>query len=295
VAHPSKLSKPARISLASTRVAAPLCAIASLLASLVAGAVQPASAASLDEVRKNGSLRLCANPAALPYSNRPGQDGLAGFQVDLAEAVARMMALGLVVDWGQRPGNPANCDASMDIAFAAAYAREGITGPLMGAAIPLRLTKPYAESGVFLTVAAGSPARRFEDLKGQKIGVIVGSVAQEYLAKKGLNVSVFAFSDEIIAAIDTGEIGAGAMASPIVGWYRHEHPDTKVTIPEGYEPEPALSWNVAIGLWRTDDALIEAINTAIDRVIEQRIPHRIYAKYGVAYHPPFAGSAEGAR
>ena len=64
-------------------------------------------------------------------------------------------------------------------------------------------------------------------------------------------------------------------------------------IPDGYEPVPALCWNVAIGVWHADDALIEALNTAIDSVTEQRLPDRIYAKYGVAYHPPFTGCAEG--
>jgi hypothetical protein len=37
------------------------------------------------------------------------------------------------------------------------------------------------------------------------------------------------------------------------------------------------------------------LNGAIDSVTEQRLPDRIYAKYGVAYHPPFAGCVEGAR
>jgi ABC-type amino acid transport substrate-binding protein len=272
------------------------CFVAALLASLVVGSIQPARSASLDEVRKNGSLHLCANPAAPPYSIRSDQNGLPGFQIELAEAVAHTMGLGLVVDWGRNPGNAAKCDASMDvIAGAKLYQPEGITGPLMGALNPLRLTKPYAGSGVFLAVTAGSAVRRFEDLKAQKIGVIVGSVAYEYLAKAGLNVSAFAFPDEIIAALEAGEVGAGAIMAPVVGWHQHEHPATTVMIPDGYEPVPALCWNVAIGLWRADDALIEALNGAIDSVTEQRLPDRIYAKYGVAYHPPFAGCVEGVR
>jgi ABC-type amino acid transport substrate-binding protein len=258
-------------------------------------AVQPAGAAPLEEIRKTGTLRLCAHPAALPYSNRSAPDGRPGFQVELAEAIAHAMDLHLTVAWTQLPANATRCDASMDmIASATPYAPEGITGPLTGNAIPLRLSKPYASAGFVLAVPSGSPAHRFADLGTQKIGVIVGSVAHEYLAKKGLNVSVFAFSDEIIAAIETGEIGAGAIPSPIISWYRHEHPHTIVTTPEGYEPEPALSWNVAIGLWRADDALIDAANTAIDKVIAERSPQRIYASYGIAYHPPFADTGNGA-
>ena len=62
-------------------------------------------------------------------------------------------------------------------------------------------------------------------------------------------------------------------------------------IPDGHEPEPALRWNVSIALWRADDA----VNAAIDRVIEQRIPYDIYAKYGVMYHPRFSDSEKSER
>jgi polar amino acid transport system substrate-binding protein len=106
-----------------------------------------------------------------------------------------------------------------------------------------------------------------------------------------LFVSVFAFQEEIVAAVETGEIGGGAVPQPILGWYRHEHPDARVTIPDGYEPEPALRWNAAIGLWRAYDALIHVVDAALDRVMDKEIPRQIYAKYGAAYHPPF-GVAE---
>jgi hypothetical protein len=70
-------------------------------------------------------LRRC-NPAAPPYSIRSDQNGQPGFQIELAEAVAHTMGLGLVVDWGRDPGNAAKCDASMDvIAGAKLYQPEG--------------------------------------------------------------------------------------------------------------------------------------------------------------------------
>jgi polar amino acid transport system substrate-binding protein len=252
-------------------------------------------AASLDKVQQNGSLRLCANPDALPHSNRPGRPGLPGFQVEMAEAVAREMGLGLTVAWIRTPNAAAKagCDASMDsIPLPASYQREGRVGPLMAALLPLRFTKPYAASGIFLIVPSGSPARSFGDLHDQKIGVAVGSIEHEWLSNKGLRVSVFAFQEEIVAAVEAGEIGAGAVPQPIVGWYRHEHPDARVMIPDGYEPETALRWNVAIGLWRADDALVVAVDAAIDRVIAKRVPYQIYAKYGAIYHPPFLVSEQ---
>jgi hypothetical protein len=69
-----------------------------------------------------------------------------------------------------------------------------------------------------------------------------------------------------------------------------EHPKTAIGIPDGYEPELAPRWNVCIGLRGADDALVAAVDTAVARVVEQRIPAQIYAKYGITYRFP---SAEG--
>jgi polar amino acid transport system substrate-binding protein len=254
----------------------------------------PAAAAPYEQVKRTGSLSVCANPDALPYSSR--QSGPPGFQVELAQAVAREMGLGLAVNWvwERRSARKVDCDALMDsiVLDSVLYEHEGQTGPAVQSSIGgLRYTKPYASSGVVLVVPADSPARRFEDLPGAKIGVIVGSVVHQMLAQKGLKVSVFAFQDEIVAAVDRGEIGAGAVAPPYVGWYVHQHPGAKVRVPEGYQAERELSWNVAIGLRRADDALVDAVNAALDRLMAARAIADIYAKYGVAYQPPLAPRA----
>ena len=268
-------------------------AVVTILATLLtAGAIQRADAASLAEVQQNGSLRLCANPSALPYSRLADGGDLAGFEVEIAEVVAHEMGLGLGVRWVRNADEMKNsdCDALMDaVPSAASYDREGLTGPLT-TYLPLRFSRPYAESGVVLVVSSRSPVRRLDDLHGQKIGVTVGTAEHEWLAKHGFRVSVFASQEDAIAAIEAGEIEVAAANLVIIGWYLHEHPSAAVTIPDGYEPEPALRWNVSVGLRRADDALVAAVDTAVARVVEQRIPAQIYAKYGIPYLRP---SAEG--
>ncbi|WP_028346882.1 substrate-binding periplasmic protein [Bradyrhizobium murdochi] len=260
-----------------------------ILATLIAqGTTHRADAASLAEVRQNGILRLCANPSALPYSNLTDRGGLAGFKVELAEVLAHEMGFELGVTWVRNAGDIKNsdCDVLMGVvASAASYDREGLTGPLT-THLPLRFSRPYADSGVVLVISSRSSVRRLEDLHGQKIGVMVGTIEHEWLAKNGFRVSVFASQEDIIAAIETGEIEVGATNPVIVGWYRHEHPSTAVRIPDGYEPEPALRWSVSVGLRRADDALLGAVDAAVSRVVEQRIPPQIYAKYGITYLPP---------
>jgi polar amino acid transport system substrate-binding protein len=267
----------------------PRSAAIAVLATLIAeGATHPSDAAPLREVRQNGMLRLCANPSALPYSNLTDRGGLAGFEVELAEVLAHEMGLELGVVWVRNASDIKNsdCDLLMGVvASAASYDREGLTGPLT-THLPLRFSKPYADSGVVLVTSSRSSVRRLEDLHDQKIGVMVGTVEHEWLAKHGFRVSVFASQEDIIAAVEAGEIEVGATNPVIVGWYRHEHPSTTVRTSEGYEPEPALHWSVSAGLRRADDALLAAMDATVARVVEQRIPAQIYAKYGIIYIPP---------
>jgi polar amino acid transport system substrate-binding protein len=158
--------------------------------------------------------------------------------------------------------------------------------------LPLRFSRPYADSGVVLVISSRSSVRRLEDLRDQKIGVMVGTIEHKWLAKHGFRVSVFASQEDIIAAVETGEIEVGATNPVIVGWYRHEHPSTAVKAAEGYEPEPALRWSVSAGLRRADNALLAAVDAAVARVVEQRIPAQIYAKYGITYVPPSGASLQ---
>jgi ABC-type amino acid transport substrate-binding protein len=147
-------------------------------------------------VRQNGILRLCANPSALPYSNIADRGGVAGFEVELAEVLAHEMGLEFGVIWVRNAGDIKNsdCDALMGaVASAASYDREGLTGPLT-THLPLRFSRPYADSGVVLDISSRSPVRRLEDLHGQNIGVKVGTVEHEWLAKHGSRVSVLRLS-----------------------------------------------------------------------------------------------------
>jgi len=261
--------------------------IAVLATLIAAGTRNRADARSLAEVRQTGILRLCANPSALPYSNLTDRGGLAGFEVELAEALAHEIGLELGVTWVRNAGEikHSDCDLSMGVvASAASYDREGLTGPLT-THLPLRFSRPYADSGVVLVVSSRSSVRRLNDLHGQKIGVMVGTIEHEWLAKHDFRVSVFASQEDIIAAIEAGEIEVGTTNPVTIGWYRHEHPSTAVRVPDGYEPELELRWSVSVGLRRADDALLAAVNTALARLVEQRIPAQIYAKYAFPIYP----------
>ncbi len=254
-----------------------LLSIGVLTISLLAPAF-PSLGATLEQVKERGAFSVCANRAALPFSSddltRPG------FQLEVAQAVAKLLGVGLRVEWitFRREARSVNCDAFMG----SIVTEESEKGPV-------KLTKPYYGSGYVLVLPRGAEGvTTFADLKGRGIGVEHESWAHYILSKRGLKTAVYADNGEIIEAVAKGEVDAGAVVAPHIGWYLKEHPDAPVQMVEGYIPEPDLRWNVAMGLRNPDRALQEAVDQALDRLQQDGTIRSIFAKYGVPYYPPFA-------
>src|SRR3954463_7943447 len=86
----------------------------------------PAMARSLDSIRAQGSLNLCAHPNSLPFASKTAEPP--GFQVELGRALAQQLGVALRPEWVitiyQARG--AGCDIVLD-AIADAEA-QGDTG-----------------------------------------------------------------------------------------------------------------------------------------------------------------------
>ncbi len=48
-----------------------------------------------------------------------------------------------------------------------------------------------------------------------------------------------------------------------------------------YDSIPELHWEVAVGMRKADDALVAAVNDALDRMLANGVVSRIYASYGI--------------
>ena len=53
-----------------------------------------------------------------------------------------------------------------------------------------------------------------------------------------------------------------------------------------YDGEPELRWDLAVGLRRSDDALVDAVNEALTRLKRDGNLARIYQGYGADYRQP---------
>jgi polar amino acid transport system substrate-binding protein len=237
----------------------------------------PAHARTLAEVKALGAISVCVNPDALPYSsNKPETPG---FQLELAREIAGGLGLSLSVEWilPRRRANVVNCDMLLD----------SVNNPAMHEG-RLLLSRPYQISGVALGLSRGAaPIGDYRELlPGQKVGVMVSSVASVVLGKAGKTTSPYAFQADLIADLEKGDLYAIAVSAASMSYYIRQHPDSGLQLAYAFDSEPDLRWEVSVGLRKSDRALVDAVNGVLDRVIADGTLTAIYQRYGVEHRVP---------
>jgi ABC-type amino acid transport substrate-binding protein len=234
-------------------------------------------ARTLAEVKALGAISLCANPDALPYSSKAADTP--GFQVELAREIATGLGLSLNVEWilPRRRARVVNCDMLID----------SVNDPEVQAGRVL-LSEPYQKSGVALGLSRGAePVADYRQIpQGQKVGVMINSVASVTLGKAGVATSPYAFQSDMVEDLEKGQLYAIAVSSATMSYYISRHPDSGLRIAHAFDSEPDLTWEVSVGLRKSDQALVDAVNGVLDRLLADGTLTRIYAKYGVEHRRP---------
>jgi polar amino acid transport system substrate-binding protein len=252
-------------------------AVVCLCAATALPAGRDAQARTLAEVKSLGAISMCANRDALPYaSNKPD---IPGFQIELGRAIADGLGVPLNIEWilPRRRANVVNCDMLLD----------NINDPEVNEG-RMRLSRPYHKSGVALGLRRDAEdISDFHELKkGQKIGVMINSYASMVLGKAGKSTSPYAFQSDMVEDLEKGELYGIAVSSATMSYYISQHPDSGVRLVNAFDGEPQLAWEVAVGLRKSDQALVDAVNVVLDKLIADGTITRIYAKYGVEHRLP---------
>ena len=236
-----------------------------------------AYARTLMEVKSLGTISMCANADALPWaSNKPETPG---FQIELGRAVAAGLGVPLNIEWivPRRRANTVNCDMMLD----------SVNDPEVNEGRML-LSRPYQKSGMALAVRRdATEISSFTELqKNQKIGVMVNSVASVVLGKARVTTSPYAFQEDMIDDLVKGDLYGGAVSSTWIDYYIHRHPDANLRAVHAFDDNKDLTWDVAIGLRKSDAALQSAVNEVLDKLIADGTLTGIYEKYGVRHRLP---------
>ena len=236
-----------------------------------------AGARTLAEVKSVGALSMCANADALPYASKDPEKP--GFQIELGRALAEGLSVPLNIEWilPRRRANVVNCDLMFDV----------VNDPQVHEG-RLKLSRPYQKSGLALGLRnEAEPISDFNELKkGQKIGIMVGSMASMVLNKAGKATSPYAFQSDMLEDLQKGELYGAAVSSATMSYYVLQHPESGLRLVNAFDNEPRLTWDVAVGMRKSDAAMVDAINAVLDKLLADGTITRIYAKYGVEHRAP---------
>lgn len=231
------------------------------------------------------ALRVCADPANMPFSNAAGE----GFENKIAAIVADELKLPLrTYLMPQGPGFVRNslgrrlCDV--------------IIGYVAGADLVLH-TNPYYESVFVLVVKAGGPldgVTQLSDpkLKTAKLGVIAATPPADHLLELGLISNARTYSllvdrryaspaEEMLASLNAGEIDGGLLWGPSAGYFAAQSATPLKVIPLVKEAaRPALAYRITMGVRPTDHIWKQTLNTVLRKRADD------IEKVLVAYHVP---------
>jgi quinoprotein dehydrogenase-associated probable ABC transporter substrate-binding protein len=211
------------------------------------------------------SLKVCADPNNLPFSNRSGE----GFENKLAEIWARELGVEVEYTWFPHRRGFERHTLTAEDPERGGYKCDVIVGVPAGYDLAMT-TRPYYRSAYALVYVAGSELdiRSPEDLidlpraarDALRIGVFTPSPAAEWLARHGMHEQMVAYSaldgdpdvypgkiieNELLA----GELDAAILWGPIAGYFAARAQPKKVAVvPLRSEPGIQFEFAMAAGV-----------------------------------------------
>lgn len=246
-----------------------------LAAALVCGAVAAQAAAV--------PLRLCADPANLPFSSNAPEatgQGAPGLYVEIGQAVAQALGRPMETVWSQSYFGKRNLRATLlagqcDLAVGLPAVQD-FMGPR------LIFTQPILSLGYALVVPRQRQARGLDDLKGQRVAVQFNSPPQSLLAQRGDIVSVTTMDpEEAMRRLGAGEVDAAFVWAASAGYINHSALQDRFRLIAVDAPQ--MQFPAALGLSNRQRALRDEVDAVLP-ALAPRI-RELSAKYAVAMGP----------
>jgi quinoprotein dehydrogenase-associated probable ABC transporter substrate-binding protein len=247
-------------------------------------ALRPAQAQHLPELVTPDVLRVCADPANMPFTNRKGE----GFENKIATILADELKIPLRYYWmPQGPGFVRNtlglklCDV--------------IIGYAAGADV-VQNSNPYYRTVYAALVKAGgelSGLKQLSDprLRSKRIGVTAATPPVDHLEALGLGHNMKPYSllvdrrfespaEEMIADLLAERLDIAILWGPIAGYGASQHKGALMKVPLINEADrPPLVYRIALGMRPNEIEWKRVLNTVIQK--RQADINRVLLSYGV--------------
>lgn len=243
-----------------------------------AGAAAPGSIApgdALAAVRARGELRWGADAfGGAPYVFQDPMDPnhLIGFEVELAEAIARRLGV------RARPAE-GPWEKLLELLQRGDFdvALNGIEVAEEKSRVCL-LSRPYYAAAERLTVRRGDPSapRTLEALAGRRVGTLPGSLAQRMLERAGAEVRTYdGGQNDVYDDLRLGRTDAVLLDEPIARYYGDIQPELETL------PGALGEVRYAVAVRKGDEALRAAIDDAIGALARDGSLSALYQRWGI--------------
>jgi len=242
-----------------------------LLALTLYTGVVLAQSEGLAALRQQGYVRVCADPANLPFTSNAA--ATPGFEVELARLMARELGVEARMEWHAtfvrplRPLRAGRCDLFMGLPAEARFT-EG--NPW------LSVSRPYYIMGHAMVAQAATGIATLDDLKGQRVAVDATSVADFYLFDQGLERGIYRGQEAAFRAVVTGAAAAALLWLPVAHWLARNDTTLRV-IPLA---EARLEFPIGAGVRRRDRDLAMAVDQALERLQSSGEAQAVLERYG---------------
>lgn len=260
--------------------------IASLIVLLGLGDFNAAGAAEgqkADLVNRR-VLRVCADPANMPFSNQKGE----GFENKIADIVGDALGIGVEYTWF-----PQATGFIRRTLFAKAC--DVVIGYAQGDELVLN-TNHYYRSTYAILYRKGSALDGVDSLanpklKGKRIGIIAGTPPGDIMARLGLMPTAKPYpltvdrryespAERMIEDIRSGAVDAGILWGPIAGYFSQKGGEALVVKPLIKESiGPRMAYRITMGVRQGDDVWKRQLNQVIAQ--NQGKIDKVLLDYGV--------------
>lgn len=292
----------------------------SLLAAAAFSYVAPGVTAVRAGDANSGVLRVCLDENLSPYSVRQGDNGN-GFDVLIAEAVAKRLGRQLAVQWfesklDETSNSTVEADALLSDGrcelvagyplvkgalgkpdaetaklpdFAGALATDRRRRITLGTLVP---TRPYHFAPLTVVLggkAAGRHIASLADLDGVSLGIESGTLGDSILMTfdQGRFIRNITHTvpgrGELLPGLESGAYDATIMPLHHFDAYRIDHPDTKLR-PSGYYLK--IGFNMGFVGLAGEPALIEQTNSALEGMLNDGEAAALATAARMTYLPP---------
>ncbi|WP_300383749.1 transporter substrate-binding domain-containing protein [Clostridium sp.] len=222
----------------------------------------------LTEIKNKGELVVGLSADYAPYEfhiMENGEDKIVGFDVDIAEEIAKDMGVKLVIK-----------DMEFDSLVAALPANKVdlvISGmsPTDERRKAVDFSDVYyiAEHGMIVRAEDKDKYKTFADLKGQKVGAQMGSIQADLAAEKieGANMQLLSNVNDLVVSLKSGKIEALVVELPVAEMIVKNN-DILAIAEEKVKDEEGGS---AIAIKKDSTELVSQVNLTVKRIKEEKL------------------------